>query len=149
MSDLPDDLAKLIVQATVPAHGPIVRIIYDIVLSDDDDGDGYMTLSRDICSLFEFVDNSVEAAPAPFPHDKLLKMLTGDSSGDMVPIMYQPNMLNGSASRTVFSMLRDFHGSGHTFSGQRGNQLVIVRTMSLVSAGTWRPTAAERALFDT
>ena len=148
MADMPDDIARLIVQATVPAHGPIVRFTFDLVSSSEDDGTGEIDLypRRNASRLCEFRDNS-----------------GGDPSWGL-PSTYRTALLGHCGERLpVYVMFMDEHGMNDprkvqspdtvfhnpsTWSGQTSNgQLVIMRHMELVSAGTWQPTAAERALF--
>ena len=79
MSDVPKEVARLIVQATAPTHGPIVRFTCDIVTSnvDEDTGEVDLYARCDVSRLHEFADNSGAAPSGAFPHARLASMLLG------------------------------------------------------------------------
>ena len=141
MSDVPKEVARLIVQATAPTHGPIVRFTCDIVTSNvnEDTGEVDLYARCDVSRLHEFADNSGAAPSGAFPHARLASMLLGGED-EQASVYFSGH---GGLVATVFSKLAKCWNVL-----QSNGQLVIVRSMQLVSAGTWQPTAAERAHFE-
>ena len=168
MSDVPGDVARLIVQATAPTHGPVVRIIFDHVdIAMNESWDIETCIMRDVTRVLEFADNSA-AATESLEHSHAYDD-TEDDNGVVRALCWGtpqlPVYVQGSEGgrHCMFHTLANWvtpntHFSGSLSgdphrkrmrSGENLVDVVIVRSMELVAAGTWQPTAAERAYFDS
>jgi hypothetical protein len=162
MSDVPGDVARLLVQA--PTHGPVVRITLDHVdITMDDDGHIGTCIMRDVTHIVEFADNSAAATESlehSYAHDHSGVVRALCWGTPQLPVYIQGSedgrhcmfrtLANWVTPNTHFS--GSLSGDPHRKRMRSGENLVdvvIVRSMELVAAGTWQPTAAERAYFDS
>ena len=165
MSDLPEPLAKHIVGLVALDHGPVVRIKFDLVhahcdcQNPHDPGMGDVECfnvwqNREV--TVEFQDNSTTAmAELPtYNHSHLVSMFTGGPCGGMSgPLAVYCKVRARTTRWSYFKQLsnvNDYGGkwTGHDNGDNGYGRLVIVRSMKLINAGTWKPTAEELALFD-
>ena len=147
------------------SHGPIVRFNFDFVAahcdchSPDGDGEGvvesFNVFQNKVCTV-EFEDNSTTAtAELPtYDNSHLVSMFTGGPGGGMSGPLAVYCKVRGRTTRwCYFKQLGSRNGYGGKWTGHDNGdngygRLVIVRSMKLINAGTWKPTAEELALFD-
>ena len=161
MSDVPGDVARLLVQA--PTHGPVVRIIFDHVdIAMNESWDIETCIMRDVTRILEFADNSAAATESlehSYAYDRSHVVRALCWGTPQLPVYVKGSedgrhcmfrtLANWVTPNTHFS--GSLSGDPHRKRMRSGENLVdvvIVRSMELVAAGTWQPTAAERAYFD-